>query len=395
MSDSSPSILSVWLNRFLSWLSGRLPGTQSKTALSLGGMTCYLLPAHHGDALLIEFEGNDGKPHFIWVDGGLVRSYHEELKEVLQTFVNNKESIDLMVVTHIDADHIGGILAFVNDQSMPKDFVKQFWFNAGRTLDNQFGTQQNRSRDIDLQSIGIGSRSRSISQGAKLEDFLTQHGGWHDIPIQAGQEFALYGARLVLLSPDETSLRQLHKKWELEADQTQTRQIAAHGSNPSKSLEELARLPEKEDNAIPNGSSIAFIFELNGQAVLLLGDSHPSVIVKELSRLGYSSRKPLELAAVKLSHHASQKSLNNELLSMIRCSQYFVMTDGSRHGLPDREAFAKILLHPKRKRSEPLTFVFNYGNQHLRSLFSEQEQQTHNFQCFYPSDGQKGIWVEL
>ncbi|MEM7373263.1 MAG: hypothetical protein AAF587_31855 [Bacteroidota bacterium] len=395
MPASSPSILKVWLNRFLAQVSRILPSSEGVAQGSGGGITVFLLPAHNGDAVLIEFHGNDGKPHFIWIDGGLVRSYHEELKDILQEFVRNGELIDLMIVTHIDADHIGGILAFVNDQDLPKDFVKQFWFNAGRTLDNQFGGQRKSSRDIDLQSIGIGSRSRSVSQGEKLEDFLTRHGGWHDIPIQAGQEFTLYGARLILLSPNETSLRQLHKKWELEGDQAQTRQIAVSSQKSSATLEELARLPEKEDHAIPNGSSIAFIFESNQRRVLFLGDAHPSVIVSELEKLEVSSRKPLHLSGVKLSHHASQKSISNDLLSMIRCQNYMVLTDGSRYGLPDRETFAKILLHPKRKRSEQMRFVFNYSNQHLRDLFTEEEKKSHNFDCVYPANGEKGIWLEL
>ena len=333
-----------------------------------------------------------GSRIFIWVDGGLVRSYHEELKELLLEFPKNKEKIDLMVVTHIDADHIGGILAFAMDEAVPKDFVHQFWFNSGRTLDRMFGGQPQRGRDIDMASLGMGTRSRSVRQGQNLESFLSQHGGWHDVPIQAGQEFALYGAKILLLSPNETCLRQLHKKWETE---TQTSSRAVAPKTPDKSLEELAKIPEDEDDAIPNGSSIAFVFELHEQRILLLGDSHPKVIIQALSNLGYTSRKPLHLTAAKLSHHASRRSISNELLSLIRCNHYFVCTDGSRHGLPDKEAFAKILLHPKRKKGETIRFTFNYGNAFLRGLFSEEEKQKHNFVCVYPQEGQKGMWVEV
>lgn len=384
------SFLKAWLNRIIAWMARLLPGRELATGEA--GITVYLLPAHNGDAFLIEFGGDDGESHFIWVDGGLVRSYHEELKSLLMEFPKNKDTIDLMVVTHIDADHIGGILAFVEDQQIPKDFVKQFWFNSGRTLDRMFGGNGERSRDIDLQSL-MGTRSRSISQGEKLEDFLTKHGGWHDIPIQAGQAFALYGAQLTLLSPNETSLRQLHSKWETESNQAQSRSLVQGDHN--KSLEELAQVPEDEDDAVPNGSSIAFIFELANQRILLLGDSHPSDIVKALADLGYTSRRPLHLTAVKLSHHASRRSISQDLLSVIRCNHYFVSTDGSRHGLPDKETFAKILLHPKRNRKQVITFTFNYSNEFLRELFTEEEKQRHQFQCIYPEAGQKGMWIDL
>lgn len=62
--------------------------------------------ASDGDCLLL----TSGDGHHALVDGGRGTSFREQTWPVLQTIAADNEALDLVVVSHIDADHISGIL---------------------------------------------------------------------------------------------------------------------------------------------------------------------------------------------------------------------------------------------------------------------------------------------
>lgn len=346
------------------------------------------LPAHNGDTLMIGFEDEHGKSRYIWIDGGLVKSYREHHRDFLRRMHQANTAIDLMIITHIDQDHIGGILAFCNDEEFPKNWIRQFWFNSGIMLANYFKTPHDLSRAVMLPDEGEdGEKSRSLQQGISLEEFLTQNGNWHNQPIAQGQEFQLGGARITVLSPSREKLIKLNEEWQEEMESTR----AIVTPDYDQPLETLAQNPEKPDRSIPNGSSIAFLFEYGGKSFLLLGDAHSEDVAKGLRNLGYSEENRLSLDLVKLSHHGSKASNTSELLNLIDCQQFLISTDGSRHGLPNKEAMARIILHPKRKKETGIVFFFNHDNETLRNICSQEEMQNHNFQCIFPENQHQGI----
>lgn len=348
----------------------------------------FVLPAHNGDALLLEYLGIDQQFHRIWIDGGLVKTYMEKGRPVLKSLIQQEAKIDLMVVTHIDQDHIGGVLAFVNDSNLNKDFVERFWFNSGLLIASQFDHEPDRRRDVGFQTIGF--QTRSLNQGIKLEEFLLKTKRWHEKPIQQPHEEEIAGAKIKVLSPNEENLMKLDREWEAE-EASSSRSIP--DTDFEESIEVLAAKKEEEDSSIANGSSIAFLFSLQNKRILFLGDAHPSDIVQALKKLGYSKKKKLKVSYVKLSHHASKKSVSYALLELLDCQNYIISTDGSRHGLPNKEALARIVLDPSRDRANRLYFLFNHNNAHLKSIFPESEQIRYNFQCSYPPEGQEGLLI--
>ncbi|MEZ4774011.1 MAG: Zn-dependent hydrolase [Bacteroidia bacterium] len=343
------------------------------------------LPANNGDTLLLGFEDHAGSSHYIWIDGGLVKSYQNYHKDFLKRMHEANASIDLLVVTHVDQDHIGGVLAFCNDATFPKDWIKQFWFNSGVLLSAYFNQQPDNSRAVALPDTG--DKSRSLAQGISLEDFLEENGNWHTQPVMTGQIHELYGATLTILSPAEEGLAKLNREWQEEMESTR----AVITLDYDQPLEVLAQNKENADTSIPNGSSIAFTFEYGGVKMLLLGDAHGKVVGESLRALGYSEENRMKVDVVKLSHHSSKASNTHEMLDLVDGSYYVVSTDGSRHGLPNKEAMARIILHPKRDMSKEIVFAFNHDNEVLRSVFTEAEKQQYNFSCLFPEPGKQGI----
>ena len=74
-------------------------------------MKLTIFQADKGDSIL--FTGNDGK-HML-VDGGLVNAYETHISPALNGIAEKNEEIDLVCVSHIDADHIAGILKMLDD----------------------------------------------------------------------------------------------------------------------------------------------------------------------------------------------------------------------------------------------------------------------------------------
>ena len=91
----------------------------------------------------------------------------------------------------------------------------------------------------------------------------------------------------------------------------------------------------------------------------MLGDCYPHNVVDYLRRKGYSEQHPLRVDYVKVAHHGSLHNTSNELMDLIHCNHYIISTNGDKFGHPDREAFAHILCHPTRDRSEKVHFYFN------------------------------------
>jgi beta-lactamase superfamily II metal-dependent hydrolase len=88
-----------------------------------------LLPAAHGDAIWIEY-GPASRPHRILIDGGPAPTYEAGLRRRIATLPEQKRMLELMVVTHIDADHIDGALILLQELAALKVRVDELWFNG-------------------------------------------------------------------------------------------------------------------------------------------------------------------------------------------------------------------------------------------------------------------------
>ena len=73
-------------------------------------------------------KGIKKKTHYILVDGGYVNTYKDYLLPKLQKISNEGNFLDLVVVTHIDSDHISGIIKLLEEEKIPIG-IKQIWYN--------------------------------------------------------------------------------------------------------------------------------------------------------------------------------------------------------------------------------------------------------------------------
>lgn len=322
--------------------------------------TIQVLHASHGDCLFIRHQ-QDGSIFNLLIDGGPAETfgqlygYAKPLRSLLEELRERNESIDLAIITHVDDDHIGGILEAMSYDDYLPFLVKEFWFNSYRLISSIVVEQNDKKNEVS--GIADAESKTSISQGVTLEEKLSKLNWYNqvihnDIPplIRSGLEFTI-------LSPSVKTLQRLGKKWEREYPQTEKKTAKAESDHNFPFSHFFCADQFKSDPSIPNGSSIAFILKIGNIKLLLLADSHAGIVEKKLRSLGYSSDNPLECSMVKISHHGSKGNTSQSLLSLLSSKRYVISTDSSIFRHPDKRTIARIL-----SANEENHVYFNYDS---------------------------------
>ena len=332
----------------------------------------HFLPVKYGDSFVIECD--KGENHgVVVVDGG-----PNGCGKILQEKLDAVGTPDLMVLTHYDDDHIGGLTQYIkarrNAGQLP---AREVWANCAKYAETPEDDDETRSA---LQGVKLGV----------LLDMIINEGGEltfrEDVIEGFAKEFPF--ADVEVVSPTEEGRKLAIGKQEKAMEGKDLAALTrADGSVPS--LEELAldcpKPPgKKADAEVANAASIAVILRCDGLSALLLGDCYPHNVVEYLRAKGYSEENPLQVDYVKVAHHGSRHNTSNELLDLVKSNHYIISTNGDKFGHPDREAFAHILCHPTRDRSEKVHFYFNcdLGTLLAKSgpFLVEGEQQAYNFE---------------
>jgi len=312
-------------------------------------MKINFLKAGNGDSILISFIENETSRNIL-IDGGIGDTYKTtsnvkgDLHEAIKQIRENKQVIDLLVLTHFDDDHIGGILRWLNKDKEAASLIKKVWFNSGKEIAKKFKSAENQDLDIEVVD-GADDFFTSPKQGIKFEKYLRDNNLWDGKLIEQGAACDLFGLKFKILSPNDDKLDKLLKLYEKQKDyftsgveydfQTFLKDFIDEESQPGfKSL---------EDTSVANGSSIAFIMEYENRNFLFLGDSHPSVVIEGLSKFGYNKDNPLNAELMKVSHHGSMYNTNKELLEIVKTDNYLISSNATKHGLPNKRTIARII----------------------------------------------------
>lgn len=104
-------------------------------------LTISTIRSGKGDCVHICFIGSSGQPHNIIVDSGPTSSAGE-FRNLLTSIIRSGETLDALIITHYDDDHIGGIL-----KACDPGFT-EIYFNAyTRHLDLSFQTISKRRQE--------------------------------------------------------------------------------------------------------------------------------------------------------------------------------------------------------------------------------------------------------
>lgn len=352
-------------------------------------MKIKFLKAGNGDSFLLSF--NDGiHNRNILIDGGTADTYYAqssntdgELRIELNSIKKKGECIDLMILTHIDNDHICGILKWFELDSNANELIKNVWFNSGKLIAKYFNEPENGDFKIDLK-ISANPQT-GVNEAIEFEDYLLEKAIWDQKIIIQGQKIEEYGVEIEILSPNEKQLKNLLKEYNKVTDDCAY--TAAKEKDWDKNLSEFIEQedeeqeevkPEfkfKQDYAPKNGSSVSFILTANNNKYLFLADSPPNELVKYIKKLGYSVQEPLEVKLMKVSHHGSKLNTSKELLQLVKTDNYLISTDSLGHNHPDKRTLARIIT-----KNPNAIFHFNY--EHVRNaMFTDKDRLDYPFKA--------------
>lgn len=337
-------------------------------------MRIEFLRVFNGDSILISFK-EKGEKRNILIDGGPGKAYKSknrrkrpvpgELKKKLDHIVRIGERIDLLILTHVDDDHICGILKWMESDSFSINNIGKIWFNSGQLIADYF--RKRRYEENYLLLRPIRTTDTGINEGVVFEEFITENNLWDRKIIKARDKLREFGLDFTILSPNINNMRNLLGKWVKRRSDTITLTSRSKNDYDLSLHSHLAQDTFIEDKSQHNGSSIAFLLSHQASNYLFLGDAHPNTVIKSIEHLGYSSKKPLPVRLVKVAHHGSKANTSKELLQIIDCKNFVISTDGSGHSHPHKQCLARIIQAQPRAR-----LYFNYPEL-ISNIFSQKD----------------------
>jgi beta-lactamase superfamily II metal-dependent hydrolase len=368
-------------------------------------------PAQQGDAIWIKY-GARGAAHRLLIDAGtpatapLIRKRIEKLPAGDRCF-------DLLVITHVDTDHIGGVLKLLSDLPSGTQF-DDVWFNGWPQIR---AARSSKLGPVDGEILASALEKwkfpwNKCFNGAAV--VVPDHGTLPEKILRGGM-------KLTVLSPGEPQLAKLRANWKSVVQgagldpknkERWKKLLAAAARKGVKSsilgeptVRMLARSRFDPDTAPANGSTIAMLAEFGGKSVLLSGDAYAPVLVDALVRLRQArGLTKLKADVFKMPHHGSSGNANSELLAALPAARYIFSSSGAVFGHPDDEAVARVIANPTGSRK---TLYFNYTADTIAKNYKKKKKRNqpdwgkaqlrreYNYDVRFPSNDGEGIEIEV
>lgn len=263
----------------------------------------YAYNAGKGDCIRLSF----GDGHNVFIDTGVTR-FATEFQRILFSITSAGETLDALILTHVDNDHIGGVLSLLRqDVKLP---FKEVWMNVeGQVITGDVPLSVRQNNEVCV---------RLIKQGIPIR------------PIMAGTVYEIDGATFHVIAPKK--LYQTNQTGDIPL---------GHHSDYGISIGKLQGIPlTKKDNSINNRNSAVIIFEYEERRLLFTGDAWSEDIIAGLDE------KPQYFDLVKMPHHGAVGNISEEWPAHIKTENVLICTDGIAH--PDKHTIAKLVqwYHP-------------------------------------------------
>lgn len=331
-----------------------------------------VIRARKGDCLLLHY-GSEDDPRLAIIDGGPKAVYVPHLKPRLEKIKamrglgkTDPLVVDLLMVSHVDDDHIQGILDLTHDliQDDPQFAqVLNFWHNSFENIigeipaeleasfKKQFGEASmsgeppDMTLDVDEDEEVIVSSLKvlaSIPQGAQLRsDVVNKLQSQLNMEFDGGLIVAKEesqavdmgeGLRFTVVGPMRAELKKLYEK-----HQQWLKDLAAGG----KTAEDV--LSAYVDKSVPNLSSVVVLAEAEGKRILLTGDARGDKILKGLELVGLmQAGGQMQVDILKVPHHGSSNNVSDDFFERI-IARHYVFSGNGEHGNPERASMQMLL----------------------------------------------------
>ena len=341
-------------------------------------MNIDVLQARDGDCLLLHWDDRVAV-----VDGGPTGTYREalaprldELRAQRGLHADQPLVIDLVLVTHIDGDHIGGLLAWLRELAQASienritTTIDRLWFNSfedilAHEIPGRLAVEAARETGGNRHTAARRAVIASVPQGRELHQLAARlridlNGEFDGYPIAAAipgepsQMKAIHGLQITVVAPPRDRLVVLQEEWAKLSD---------------AAIQGAGTIAAYSDSSVYNLSSVACLVRHGQTSALLTGDALGSDVLDGLGDLGLL-KPPLHVTALKLPHHGSARSIDLDFFEAITADHYIASGNG-RHGNPDLEILDMLAMS---RRDDDFALHLTYlgdGIDHHRERMAE------------------------
>lgn len=316
------------------------------------------LDVFHGDCAVITFNERDKKACIV-IDGGEKRNAAKRLATYLKH--EKVEVIDLLVATHIDADHVNGLVQFLKSESGKttswnkgkEKCIRYYW---GPKPDPNWtpssirsGAQISPSSAPQLQTMDFVIQS--VRQNQQLAELVQKH------IINADN---IYHPSLREMPPlnifDDISLEFLAPDVQILDSAIQSKALSVSNLPYGQTLVDKASAKRRRrltledvrcilainaqrmaEIAKRNANNQSIVFKLtpedaSGWSFLFTGDAEEESweMMRHLPR----AKEKLQARVLKVPHHGSVNGVDKATFEIID-PEYSIISVGQKHGLPD------------------------------------------------------------
>jgi glyoxylase-like metal-dependent hydrolase (beta-lactamase superfamily II) len=328
--------------------------------------------ARKGDCLLLHW-GTKKQPGLGLIDGGPPNVYKPQLKPRLEEIrqargLDDDASlpVDFLMVSHIDDDHINGVLELTKElleakQSQeplalkinglwhnsfddiignsPKELTAAFTASFGEaSLSRDPNPEDLNGLDPDvakvLSSVDQGFRLRDDGRGLKLRvnpqfagKLVLAKAKGKKIDMGNGLSFTVLGP----MNPEVVALQKAHDDFLKSA--------------AKKGKKTEAALAAFTDTSVPNLSSLVVLAEAGKKRILLTGDARGDKILEGLELVGLlkkDGKSTIHVDVLKCPHHGSDRNVDPIFFRRITADHY-VFSGNGQHGNPERATLQMLL----------------------------------------------------
>lgn len=364
----------------------------------------YAVQAEFGDCLILEF-GTQSEPRYILIDGGPPTTYERHLRGELQNIAGRGGKLDLAVLSHVDNDHITGLLDLIAELREQKANgmaalieIDALWHNAFSQTIGQGNDLEPRLREVmaasDMASQAMttsGMAVQGVGEGNQLRLAASALG----IPINPGYAKGLISAEeapaplvfdnlsLQVIGPTRQNLEKLKTEWQEWLDH--------HADNIASGDPLLAAMA---DRSTPNLSSIMLLAAAEGKTILLTGDGRGDHLLQGLQQAGLlDPQGKIHVNILKLPHHGSDRNATRNFFKTVTADQYIISANGL-YGNPDLATLIWIV-EAARDQGRPIEILVTNETPSSRQLVQEYPPNEYGYRLGTMTAGAHTLKVDL
>ena len=360
-------------------------------------MKLTVFHAGDGDCLLLS-SGDD--QHHMLVDGGRKNTFADNTSPRLASLREDNKKLDVVCVSHIDNDHISGILQLVEDEVAWRRFefqeasdgpnskrpsvprppeIGQIWHNAlfrlvgedvAPEIESMLATSAGILAGSDREGLlDLASNYENLATGEKAAMELSRRISDEQLAIPLnvpaggdlmkrggpGEVIPLGDLNLFVLGPSDDDLEALREEWAewLENNKAAVADRHAGMLEDEQSLGTLspvlvanpieAALGEGLSSVTePNLASLMLFVEEGDQTVLLTGDGTSGEILQGLEHHGkLDAAGKVHVTVLKVQHHAALANVTREFVERVTADHYVFCGNGAHHN-PELEVVQEL-----------------------------------------------------